>query len=209
MKTLLAILMSFIVTEAPVLAIHGGYTLGGAEQATGTYAGVLVPISLTELNAGATFDFGTNSLGLFTLNIPSNGIGNGSVVIFSGPSQAQGSIDALPDPNNIGGIVGVLQATAYAQVFQANVGGVGLISEEEETSQASGSLTCSQSIAGSSDETNSPTGIDLTGSSNVTFSVANGDVFFNGTNLIPAQQVEYSVEGFQQSATATQTTGTF
>ncbi len=108
MKTILAILLGFIVSEAPVLAIHGGYTLGSAQSAIGTYAGVLVPVSdinlsgttaVTGTTGAVAGGFGSNSLGIFTLSIPSSGIGGGQVLIFSSAQGMSGTITALPDPN--------------------------------------------------------------------------------------------------------------
>jgi hypothetical protein len=201
MKTLLAILLSFIVTEAPVLAIHGGYTLGGASSATGTYAGVLIPTS--SVSNGAAINFGSNSLGLFTLNIPSTGVGNGSVVIFSGAVQTVGTIDALPDPNNVGGIIGVLQAQDLETVFSdTGILGIFGVTQQQIVAEASGSLTASTSNNAIS---NSPTGVNLSGTSVVTFSTPNAT-----TGILTAtEQVTFAVEGFQQSSTSTATSGTF
>ena len=208
MKTLLAILLSFIVSEAPVLAIHGGYTLGGTESVTGTYAGVLIPTSSETLTTGTNqTNFGSNSLGLFTLSVPDAGVGSGSVVIFSGADQATGSVQALPDPATPGNIIGILTATAYATVLNyIDVAG-NYATEQVIVATANGALETS---VGASSVSNSPTGVNLSGTADVTFATeSNNDFFFFGSNLQPSENVTYAVEGFQQSSSAAESSGTF
>jgi hypothetical protein len=202
MKTLLAILLSFIISEAPVLAIHGGYTLGGSGSVVGTYAGVMIPTQInplgTVVTSGTTIaGFGTNSLGLFTLSIPSTGVGTGSVLIFASGQNMLGNIQAVPDPESDTGIIGVIQATGeitggastndFAFLFVYLTG------------EGAGGLTASvvQANAGSS-----PTGTNLTGTAGMTFSVFVTDTNGN-TNIEPSESVAYQVEGYQQSTAAT------
>src|SRR5271170_7063902 len=98
MKTMLAVLLSFILMEAPVLALQGGYSLPNSSNGlTGTYAGVLIPSSDDVLASNAV-DIGTNSLGLFTLGVPTTGLGAGTVSIFSVGRTFTGTIQALADP---------------------------------------------------------------------------------------------------------------
>jgi hypothetical protein len=212
MKTLLAILLSFIVTEAPVLAIHGGYTLGGAAGVIGDYAGVLVPLSDTILTTGSSSaDFGQNALGLFTLSIPSDGIGSGAIFLFSSGQQLTGPIQALPDPNNIGGIVGIIQATGNVNVASFNSNGssnnssvivIGFNETETQvTGQASGGFTA---VTENSTVTNSPTGINLSGTSNITVTTASTGTD-GATIFTPTDSIVFAVNGFQQSATPSST----
>jgi hypothetical protein len=208
MKTLLAILLSFIVSEAPVLAIHGGYTLGGAATAIGTYAGVLIPVSDTVLTTGtSTSDFGSNALGLFTLSVPAAGLGSGTVYIFSGAQQLVGTLQGLPDPDNVGGIVGIITATGQIAVdtVNDNIFGFGVAQTETQvTGQASGAFSAAVSSATVSE---SPTGVNLDGTANVTIQTtttgSNGNTVF-----IPTDQIVFEVDGFQQSPTATASTTT-
>lgn len=206
MKTLLAILLSFIISEAPVLAIHGGYTLGGAQTVTGTYAGVLIPTSDTLLTTGsnAATGFGSDALGLFTLSIPTTGLGSGTVVLFSGQQQLFGSIQAIPDPNSTtGGIVGVITATgqittsSFTDVFFGDTG-----SFTQVTGEASGGLTAT---ATQSTNTISPTGVNINGTANM-----NVDTTVTGTDgttsLVPTESIVFAVDGFQQSAVASAST---
>jgi len=218
MKTLLAILLSFVVTEAPVLAIHGGYTLGGSASVIGTYAGVLIPISSTVIASGTaatgiTADFGGNALGIFTVGIPQTGIGGGSLVVFSGNDQLTGGIQALPDPNTLGGIVGIVTASDYQNVFTVTSNFFGNAAAQTLIAQAGGGLTA---ITTQSTTSNSPTGINLTGTATLTFSAPSASsqtvtggttVFTNGGLLTPFSVVSFAVDGFQQSSADTITSG--
>jgi len=199
MKTPLAILLSFVMTEAPVLAIHGGYTLGGSIQLMGTYAGVLVPTSDTLLQTGSgsqqvATGLGSNALGLFTLGLPQTGIGGGTVYLFSQAQQLTGSIQALPDPQNQGTIIGILTATG--QVTTASFSNIffGNATQSQITGDASGGITAAVSEG------------TVTGTANVTISTTGTST----TNtLTPSESIVFAVEGFLQSyADTITTTGT-
>jgi hypothetical protein len=206
MKTLLAILLSFIVSEAPVLAIHGGYTLGGATQLMGTYAGVLIPTSDTLLQTGtaATANgLGSNSLGLFTLGIPLTGLGSGTVVIFSEAQQLTGSIQALADPRTTGALIGVITATGQVTTGSFNDFFFGNATETQVTGDASGGLTAAVSQGTVS---NSPYGINLSGTANVTVSTASTGTNGNtNTTLTPTESIVFEVDGFLQTYAVTVT----
>jgi len=205
MKTLLAILMSFLVTEAPVLAIHGGYTLGGSAGVNGTYAGVLVPVQDTLLTTGSNIsDFGANSLGLFTLSIPSTGLGTGQVYIFSGGEQLAGTIQALANPATENGIVGVISATGEITVASVvdNFFGINQV-QNQITGQASGGFTASTVQSTVSD---SAQGINLDGTANVTVTSSTTNATTGGTSFIPTDAIVFAVDGFQQSPFASTTT---
>jgi hypothetical protein len=201
MKFLLGILLSFIMMEAPVLALQGGYTLASQSPATGTYAGVLIPIKDTVLTPGTT-DFGLNSLGLFTLGLPTTGIGAGTVVIFSNGQTYNGTIQALPDPANIGGIIGIINATFNYNLSETLPGanGAETVTTIAVTANAQGSFDA-QSV--SSSESSSPTGVNLDGTSEV--NVDHGFVSGSDGTPIVDEQIVFQIEGFQQStASSTQ-----
>jgi hypothetical protein len=203
MKTMLAILLSFLMCEAPVLGEHG-YTLGGSAGVVGTYAGVLIPTQDTLLTTGSNIaDFGANSLGLFTLSIPSTGLGTGQVYLFSGGEQLAGTIMALPDPSSQAGIVGVISATGEIAVSTIAENFIGLPVNQVEnqvTGQASGGFTATtvQSIV--SDSAN---GINLDGTANVTVTSSTTNATTGAVELIPTDQIVFAVDGFQQSQYAT------
>jgi hypothetical protein len=197
MKTILAILLGFLISETPVLAMHG-YTLGGTASVIGTYAGVLLPTQDTALAKGA--NFGANAIGLFTLSIPEAGIGTGAVYIFSGANQMTGTIVALPDPSTSNGIVGVINALGEIPVSTTNNNN-GLFfgtntTTEQITGEANGGITASVVNATNSF---SPTGLNLDGTANMTVTTAT--VNANGTtSLIPTEAITFTVDGFQQSS---------
>ena len=193
MKTLLAILLSFVISEAPVLAIHGGYTIGGTQSVIGTYAGVLVPVSDNLLVPSAT-SFGKNSLALFTLSIPTQGLGTGTVVVFANGSSYTGSIQALPDPNSDTGIVGVLNASFN---YTLSIVVSGTVQTEAITSSAQGSFDANTVQNANS---SGGLGVDLTGTSSV--DITNGNVDAEDKFIVD-EQVVYEIEGFQSSTSAT------
>jgi hypothetical protein len=215
MKTLLAILLSFAVTEAPVLAIHGGYTLGGTAGVNGTYAGVLIPTADTSLVSGTGgTNFGTNALGIFTLGIPTTGIGSGTVFIFASGQQLAGTIQALASPAADGGIVGIIQATGqltegtFSDIFGDT------ITETEVTGEASGGLSVT---VDQSTQSVSTSGINISGTASVvittsyttpTTTAPDGATTGGQTNFIPTEDVVFDAEGFQQSDYAAPTTTT-
>lgn len=162
----------------------------------GVYAGVLVPTQDNLLVASAT-DFGTNSLGLFTLGIPQTGIGSGAAVIFSNGNTFSGTIQAVPNPDSSegAGIVGILNAT-FNYTF-STYDAAGDLTSTDITASAQGSFDAdavadSNSVGGF--------GVDLSGTSqiNVTEGFVSGS---NGTPII-TEQVTFQIEGFEQSNVA-------
>lgn len=214
MKTLLAIVLSFVISEAPVLALQGGYSLGGAAGTIGTYAGVMIPTSIQNYNVSVTgtsttvtSSFGLNSLGLFTFDVPAVGFGSGTIIVFATDQEEDGTITTLPDPSNSDGIYGLIAATGevatetYSDTFFGYSASL-----SEVTGQASGEMRVSTANSTNSVSAN---GINLSGTANVAFSVAvtNGSTGVN-EGFVESQAVSYVVDGFQQSATAVASTGT-
>jgi len=204
MKFLLAVLMSFIIIQAPVLARYVYSIPGTAASVVGTYAGVMIPISDTILVA-STVDYGKNALGLFTLSIPATGIGGGTVSVFSGGDTFTGSIQALPnpDPSNLG-VLGVLNATYdYNLYVPVSTNGTNTITTEAVTATANGNFDASV--------VNDPTsvggnGVNLSGTSTV--SITQGFVNAANGNPIEVEEVAFAIEGYEQSTSASSTTGT-
>lgn len=204
MKTLLAILLSFIMADAPVLFARDEYSLGSPTSLIGTYAGVLIPVSDNLLVPTAT-DFGANSLGLFTLSLPNEGLGSGSIVLFSNGRTFSGSIQALPDPSNPSGtgVIGVVNAAFNYTLSTTDTAGD--VTSTNVTANAQGSFDASVtnnsiSVGG--------LGVDLSGTSLI--DVDQG--FVSGSNGTPivTEQITFAVDGFKQSleASSTSTTGT-
>ena len=199
MKTLLAILLSFIIADFPVFG-RDTYTLpGGSTSLVGAYAGVLIPTADNLLVAKAT-DFGSNALGLFTLSIPTTGIGVGTAIIFSDGQTFSGSIQALPDPSNSTGVVGIMTATfSYTlnEVISSSTGQT--LSSVSVTASAEGSFDAGQATNASS---SGGQGIDLDGTSLI--NVSEGVVSNNGTPVID-EQITFAIEGYLQSTTPSTT----
>lgn len=116
MKRILSFLLCIIFLKAQAFAIHG--PLEGADSGTillGTYSGTLIPedadqgTRVVDLQTGETKET-LNSIGLFTVAIPSSGIGTGSFLIFTEGRSYAGTITAVGDPGP-GTLTGILEAT--------------------------------------------------------------------------------------------------
>jgi len=190
-KTLMAILLSFIMAQAPVMGRYYYNLPGGAGNTIGTYAGVLIPTS------DPSEEFAKGSLGLFTLSIPSNGLGSGTVVVFSTGRTFSGTITAVTNPDSSSdGITGVLTATYDYTLY------VSSSDTEDITADAEGPFNAavvnnSNSVGG--------LGIDLTGTCNL--GIDQGFVNGSSGNPIIAAQVTFAIDGFEQSSSATTTSG--
>lgn len=102
MKSLLGCLLCLVLGTAQCFALKGGPDFGGSQvRTTGIYAGILVPGPLSP---------GSNSLGLFSMTIPRNGLGTGPVVIFTEGETYNGTIQGTADPDSAA-FIGVLRAT--------------------------------------------------------------------------------------------------
>jgi hypothetical protein len=213
MKTLLAILLSFIITEAPVLAIHGGYTLGGVGDTSGTYAGVLVPtgdVFLSDTTGAVTLTTqGSNNLGLFTLNVPTTGVATGNLVIFSAGRTFTGTIEGVPSPTNANGIQGLITATYAFEVYVTNTTiANGVVTETTSAipvqATALGAFTAQTSTTTAT--TQSPTGVLLSGTTSL--EIDDGLVNDDGSPLI-TEVASFEIEGFQQTSASNSGSETF
>ena len=116
MKRILSFLLCIILLKAQAFAIHGN--LEGTDSGTiltGTYSGTLIP---DNDDAGTrVFDFTTgeqtgiiSTIGLFSVAMPTSGVGTGSFVIFTQGRSFSGTIVAIGDPT-AGTLTGILEAT--------------------------------------------------------------------------------------------------
>jgi hypothetical protein len=101
MKILLACLMCLVLSAAECFAIKGGPDFGsGQVGVTGTYAGIFVPIP-TELDPGPPpVTLTDNSLALFTLKIPREGLATGTSAVFRNGLFYSGGITGSADPDS-------------------------------------------------------------------------------------------------------------
>jgi hypothetical protein len=90
----------------PHVAANGGPAYPGTSgNIAGTYAGVLMP-----QNAGNPSRCASNSLGIFSLVVPTSGLSNGTFVMFAQGRIFSGTIQAAADPEK-GRIRGILDAS--------------------------------------------------------------------------------------------------
>ena len=98
MKILLASLMCLVLGASQCFAIKGGPWGGGGVSVLGNFAGVM---------EGECF----NGLGIFTINVPQNGLATGVFLIFQSGLFLMGDIQALADGHRKR-ITGLLHAEA-------------------------------------------------------------------------------------------------
>jgi len=220
MKRVLSFLLCIIFLKAQAFAIRG--PLEGSDSGTillGTYSGTLIPedadqgTRVIDLQTGETT--GTmNSIGLFTVAIPSAGIGTGSFLIFTEGRSYAGTITAVGDPGP-GTLTGILEATyEYTDfvrddngdlIYQATTtNGTTTIAPVSDTFQAAvrGSLTAKV--------TSSITNLNTTAAQTGNFGRIEGkaetaSVFTSPTGageLVTDKVVRYKVDGVKQSITA-------
>lgn len=89
MKALLASLICYVLFASQCFAIKGGPPYpGGTINTVGTYAAILVP--------KGSF----NTLGLFTLVVPSTGLATGSAYMFGFGAALTGTVQGAVDPRS-------------------------------------------------------------------------------------------------------------
>lgn len=109
MKSLFGALLCFVLAQSQAWAISGGPVYPGAKaNVVGSYAGVLQPGFCAEANPANCPAL--NSIGVFSLGVPSSGLGGGTFVMFTQGRVFSGAIQAVANPNS-GSIQGVLTAS--------------------------------------------------------------------------------------------------
>lgn len=140
MKILLACLMCLVLTEAECFAIKGGPIYPAGTNVFGTYAGILEP------RFDPTNPFSSNSLGLFSLSVPSTGLASGSFVMFAYGIVFRGTVQGLGNPNK-GTIQGILDGSFAVASNQSTItdafGFTFTSSTSSVTARAEGNLTAS------------------------------------------------------------------
>lgn len=219
MKRILSFLLCIILLKAQAFALRGGPP--GADSGTiltGTYSGTLVP---TDANQGTdVLDFNTgekigsiNSIGLFSVAMPTSGPGTGSFLIFTEGISFAGTITAVGD-SAAGTITGILEATYDFIDFVRDDQGNPVPST---TTDANGNVTTTfptqsyqAAIRGSLRATVQSTAISTANvlSSNfgrIAGEAQTGRVFVGpqgAGQLVTDKIVTYTVDGIKQSLTA-------
>ena len=104
--------MCIVLTMSQGFAISGGPFGGGSTQVkvTGTYAGVFIPIPTVFDPGPPPVTQTDNSLALFTLSVPSQGLAKGTVAIFRNGKAYTGDIQASADPDSakVSGVISAI-----------------------------------------------------------------------------------------------------
>src|SRR5450755_2068742 len=107
MKSVLGVLLCLVLFQAECYAHKGGPDYGtGQITTTGIYAGLFVP---------SNPDGSDNSLGIFSANIPRNGIGSGTVAFFRKGIFYPGTLQGLADPDT--GVLTAVVSSSFNITF--------------------------------------------------------------------------------------------
>jgi hypothetical protein len=224
MKSVLGCLMCLVITMSQSFAISGG-PFGRGVNVVGTYAGVIKAPRLclvcdsgqqTQINCkdfdsyklahpGATSgpcgspvpDCSLNSLGVFSVGVPSTGISSGTFVMFSQGRVFSGTIRGTADPGTAM-LTGVLNATFDFTVTNNNRNPP---TTESFTASANGNLKTKISNA---QTTLGVAATRLAGTA--TLGIDLGFVNPDNTPLLTCQ-TSFKVVGFKQSNTAPTSSG--
>ncbi len=194
------------------VAANGGPNYGSLGTVTGTYAGVLIPTSVSSPTpnvAPVTSQEVSNSIGVFALSIPRTGVGTGAFLLFTqggvtslattGGLSFSGNLAVIADPSS-STIRGILSATATisqtTETLSSGTTNLLTLTTNSVSDTAVGEINAvvgQSSTAGGS--------ASLTGTAFVTVSspaVAN-TAFANGIQPEGISYLNLTVQGFQQS----------
>jgi hypothetical protein len=131
MKILLACLMCLVLCTSECFALKGGPPYPVGTDINGSYAGVLVP------PFDPTNPLASNSLGIFSLRVPSTGNATGTFVMFAQGRTFTGTLDGTGDPNH-GNIRAILHASFnYTLSF---VDSTGVLRSVDVTASVNGNM---------------------------------------------------------------------
>ncbi len=192
MKAILGSLLCLVLCASECFAIKGGPPYpGGSIPVFGTYAGVLQPAF------DPTDPFSANSLGVFTLGVPTDGASTGSFLMFTRGRVFGGTIQGVTDPNK-GKVTALLNATFTYMLTYVTTDDTGALTTVtvQVTATVDGPFTAS--ITGTRNPLAASSAL-LNGSA-VAF-ISNGGVQPNGDPTIEGT-LSLDVMGFKQSNTA-------
>jgi len=95
MRVILGALMCLVFTLTQAFAISGGPPYPGGTNVVGVYAGVMKPKKVPQDNPPGC---SANSLGVFSVGVPTSGIATGTFVMFSQGRVFSGNIQGTADP---------------------------------------------------------------------------------------------------------------
>jgi len=191
MKALLGCLMCvvFVISQSSVVA--GGFLGGGAGSVTvtGTYAGVLNPIQHVQCDTCGS-NTSLNQLGLFSVSIPTTGLGTGTALLFDQGNIYSGTISATGNPDSAN-VTGIISASfSYIEIVTSTTvsGGQIIVTNTPITVAAEASGKVNTKVKLGSKIFSS---LRLTGTA---------DIQFELTVNNPFDEIIFKVVGFKQSS---------
>jgi hypothetical protein len=185
MRILLAALMCLVLCTSECFALKGGPPIpGGQVTTTGNYAGLFVPAGEDE-----------NSLGIFSVSVPTTGLGSGVVAFFRNGIFYPGTIQAIADPDSA-----VLTATVMSSFditfTSETTGNPPTTRNIVITFNANGSIT---GLIRPNPKTLSSATARITGNAAVTYATVGSAPGFDDSGANSNGPVPYEVNGFKQS----------
>jgi hypothetical protein len=179
MKSLFGCLLCLVLGTAQSFALKGGPDFGSQVRTTGIYAGIMVPGPLSP---------GANSIGLFSVTIPSTGLGTGQVVIFEAGQTYTGTFLGIADPDSAA-LTGEIDASfPFVEVVPSgtNTTGVQQFTTITVVAKAAGKL---EGQIRANRNLFSTANARIVGTANIEFSLSVNN---------PFTQIAYIVLGFKQ-----------
>jgi hypothetical protein len=192
MKIILACLMCLVLGAAECFAIDGGPVFGGGSQVavTGTYAGVMIPIPTVVDPGPPEVTMTDNSLVLFTLIIPKEGLGHGTSAVFRNGISYTGTIVGSADPDSAK-LTGIL-TTSFLLLASSSTGTGGTSEVIKHEYDGNGQFVNAKIV--SNTNTTSTATARIRGKSSLTYTNDNSDP--NGDS---GGAIFYRIKGFKQS----------
>ena len=185
MKILLAALMCLVLCTSECFALKGGPPIpAGQVVTTGNYAGLFMPTTTDE-----------NSLGIFSVLIPTNGLGRGMVGFFRNGIFYPGTIQGIADPDSA--ILTAVLTSSFNITFTSETTG-----DPPTTRNIVITFNANGSIDGHirpNPNTLSSATARITGSASVTYSTVGSAPGFDDAGANSNGPVPYEVNGFKQS----------
>src|SRR4051812_3399498 len=201
MRILLAILMCLVLTSGECFAIKGGPPYPRGTNLVGSYAGVMQGVF------DPTNPASSNSIGIFSLGVPSTGNASGSFVMFSRGRVFRGTAQAFADPEKAT-LKGILDAsfnyTLHVPVTITDSDGTTatVFQDLQVTASAKGPVDAKVAASKGASVSAASTTV-LRG--DATLNISQGGVAANGDPIITSV-LSLTVSGVKQSNSAPATT---
>jgi len=185
-KALFASLLCLILAASQSFALKGGPPYPAGVNLKGTYAGVMQGVF------DPTNPRSSNTLGLFSLSIPTSGFATGTVVLFVAGRTFAGTISGIGDPNKAS-LRAVVQTTTQTTLITKS--SAGNLTTTIATDHADGNLDAM--VTRTVKAAITVAGTLLTGTALVTATQSSIDN--SGTVVVTPSSLILLVDGFKQS----------